>query len=148
MPLLSVYMIRAALIHLGVGFTLGAALLANKGLMLNPGIWRWLEPHIELLVFGWTMQLAMGVAFWALPRFTGERRYGKEALGWWSFMVFNGGVVMTAAGRWAGASLDAFALAGRTAVLLAVIAFSIVIWERVKPLATYVVPTYPSTKES
>ena len=62
MPRLSVWMIRTALVHLLVGFTLGALLLANKGVPIHPMVWRLLPIHIELLLLGWTLQLALGVA--------------------------------------------------------------------------------------
>jgi hypothetical protein len=93
MPKLSVWMIRAALLHLGMGFSFGALLLANKGVPFMGEIWRLLEPHIELLIFGWMLQLAMGVAFYALPRHTNsEARFGSERLGWLSFILLNAGL--------------------------------------------------------
>ena len=36
----------------------------------------------EVVLFGWTLQLAMGIAFWILPRFSHEPRYGNQAFGW------------------------------------------------------------------
>jgi hypothetical protein len=78
MPRLSVFMLRTALIHLGIGFTLGALLLSNKGIPYALELWRLLLPHVEFVLFGWTMQLMMGVAFWILPRHTHEPRYGAH----------------------------------------------------------------------
>ena len=60
MPRLSIWFIRSALIYLALGFTFGALLLANKGFPIIPEIWRLLPAHIELLLVGWTLQLAMG----------------------------------------------------------------------------------------
>jgi hypothetical protein len=126
-------MIRAALLHLGVGFTIGALMLANKGIAFAPWVWRLLGAHIELLVVGWMIQLALGVAFWSLPRFTGPRRYGRVELGWLAAVLLNGGVIVSAVGNWAGSSVAFFA--GRVAVLVSVALFVAVLWPRVKPLA-------------
>ena len=68
MPRLSVWIIRTALLYLGIGFTFGALMLFNKGVPFDPMLWRLLRPHIEFVLLGWTMQLAMGVAFWIMPR--------------------------------------------------------------------------------
>ena len=43
MPRLSVYLVRASLIYLILGFTLGGLLLANKGVMISPLIWAMLR---------------------------------------------------------------------------------------------------------
>jgi len=63
MPRLSRWAIRAALLHLGLGFTLGAMILINKGLGVWPAVWRWLPAHIEFLLMGWTLQLVIGMGF-------------------------------------------------------------------------------------
>jgi heme/copper-type cytochrome/quinol oxidase subunit 1 len=133
MPKLSVWMVRASLVYMGIGFLFGALILANKGIPFSPWSWRLLNPHIELMIFGWTMQLVMGVAFWILPRFTGQQRYGKTILGWWSFALLNAGVVLMALGGWF--ALIAPLLAGRLLTLAAVIVFAVLMWPRVKPLA-------------
>lgn len=132
MPRLSVYMIRAALIHLGIGFTFGGLLLWNKGVPFEGNIWRLLAPHIELLLAGWMIQLAMGVAFWILPRFSGEGRYGNTRLIRTAFVLFNLGIVSAALGGWAGMSW--LILGGRVTQLAAAASFALGIWPRVKPL--------------
>ncbi|HLV45033.1 MAG TPA: hypothetical protein VKY39_08745, partial [Aggregatilineales bacterium] len=63
MPRLSVWMVRASLLYLGLGFTFGALMLANKGVPLHPRLWALLPLHAEMLLVGWAIQLAMGVAF-------------------------------------------------------------------------------------
>lgn len=132
MPRLSVWMVRASLIHMGIGFLFGALILHHKGIPLYPWIWRLLNPHVELMIFGWTMQLVMGIAFWILPRFGGERRYGNVSLGWWSFGLINGGVLLAVSGAWF--ALDLVVLVGRLATLGAVTLFVLLTWARVKPL--------------
>lgn len=136
MPKLSVWLVRASLIHMGAGFLFGAMILHHKGIPIYPWTWRLLDPHIEMMIFGWTMQLVMGVAFFALPRFSHrENRYGEEYLGWWSFYLLNGGVILTAGAHWF--NYDVFALSGRLLVLLSVICFVAMMWSRVKPLSVY-----------
>lgn len=132
MPRLSVWLLRAALLHLGAGFTFGALILAHKGVPFAAGVWALLDAHVELLIVGWLIQLALGVGFWALPRFPGEQRYGRVRLGWLGFVLLNGGVILTAGAHWADATVLGFA--GRLLSLSAVLAFAVLIWPRVKPL--------------
>ena len=129
MPRLSVWTIRAALVALGIGFLFGALMLANKGVPFDPSLWRLLPAHIELVLLGWTMQLALGVAFWILPRFSGGRR-GNVPLAWASVALLNAGVIAVALAGWVGGWL---AVAGRAAELLAAAAFAAHAWPRVKP---------------
>ena len=83
MPRFSIWTIRAALLYLATGFTLGALLLWNKGVTISPQIWRLLSTHIEFLIFGWTLQLVMGVAFWILPGFADHLNVGmNRSHGW------------------------------------------------------------------
>lgn len=134
MPKLSVLMIRAALLHLGVGSLFGATLLAEKGLPLGGWAWRLLASHAELMIFGGMMQFIMGVAFYALPRHTERtRRYGAERLAWWSFGLLNCGVVLAVLAL--GFLLPPLALLGRLLTLAGVLAYVRMIWPRVKPYA-------------
>lgn len=130
MPRLSLWFVRAALIYLALGFTLGALLLTNKGLPLSPLLWRLLPAHIECLLMGWTVQLMLGVAFWILPRFGGRR--GNETPAWAAFWLLNTGILLAGFG-------PALALAGwvmflgRIAEVAAVSAFAVHAWPRIKP---------------
>ena len=65
-PLSSV-MLRAAQTCLLAGFAIGAAMLTDRAL---PGQWRlWMAPsHAHMLLVGWFLQFAVGVAYWLLPR--------------------------------------------------------------------------------
>lgn len=132
MPRLSVFMIRAALLYLGTGITFGALMLWNKGIMFEPSVWRLLAPHVELVVFGWIVQLVMGVAFWIMPRFTGENRYGNVRLAWASFILFNAGILLVSLGYFAGTGWLAL---GRVLEVVAIIAYVVHIYPRVKPLS-------------
>jgi hypothetical protein len=132
-PRLSCWFIRAALIYLALGFTLGSLLLFHKGVPLHPLVWRLLPAHVEFLLLGWTAQLALGVAFWVLPRFGGSR--GDERPAWAAFVLLNAGVWLAGAG----ASLAAPAVIpflGRAAEVGAALAFAVHAWPRIRPLAS------------
>ncbi len=131
MPRLSVWIIRTALLYLGAGFTLGALILFQKGVPYFGAVWRLLPMHVEFLLIGWTMQLAMGVAFWILPRFMRGAARGDERLVWLAYALLNAGVLAVGAGQWLGA-LAALLLLGRTAELLAAALFALHSWPRVK----------------
>lgn len=132
MPRLSVWMVRSALLHLLLGFTLGALLLAHRGLPLHPAMPRLRPAHAELLLVGWTVQLAMGVAFWILPRFRPGPERGDERPAWAAWALLNLGVLTAALGAALFGSGPAVAL-GRTAEALAAAAFARHAWPRVKP---------------
>lgn len=132
MPRLSVFFIRAALIYLLLAFTIGGWLLVNKGMMFSPWIWRWLPAHMEFALMGWMVQLAMGVAFWILPRFARRAARGPSWLLWLSFVLYNAGVLL-----FVGGSLltPAWLLwAGRASELAGILAFVAGSWRRVKPI--------------
>lgn len=131
MPRLSIWSIRAALIYFGIGFTFGGLMLFNKGKLIDPSLWRLMPIHVEFVLMGWTMQLAMGVAFWILPRLRRTERYGNSTLAWTAFALLNGGIWIVAAGAWFD-NPKWLTLAGHSAELVAVIAFAIYIWPRVK----------------
>lgn len=132
MPRLSIWMIRTALVHLAIGFALGALLLAQRGMALSEAISRLRPAHVEVLLLGWTVQLAMGVAFWILPRFRSGAERGDERPAWLAYGLLNAGVVAAALG---GAALvpSVFQFWGRCAEALAAGAFATHAWPRVKP---------------
>ncbi len=133
MTRLSVWTVRTALLYLGVGFFIGALMLTQKGLPFDPNISRLLPLHIEVLLLGWTLQLAMGVAFWILPRFSREPRYGNQRLGWIAYGLLNLGVLSAGIGAWLGAPPIVF-LSGRLFELAAALCFAWHAWRRVKPI--------------
>jgi hypothetical protein len=134
-PRLSAWIIRTALLYLGVGFTLGALVLFQKGVPYGAAVWRLLPMHIEFLLIGWTMQLAMGVAFWILPRFMRGAARGDQRLVWLAYASLNAGVLTVGLGQWLGAPAPLLLL-GRVAELLAVLLFALHSWPRVKPSGT------------
>lgn len=130
MPRLSRWFIRSALLHLALGFTLGGLILFHKGVPLHPLVWRLLPAHIEFLLFGWTVQLIMGVGFWIFPRF--RRSRGNEWPAWLAFGLLNAGIWL--AGLGPALAAPAFILfLGRSAEAGAVVAFAVHAWPRLKP---------------
>ena len=130
MPRLSVWMIRAALAYLAVGFLLGALLLWNKGRPLTPALWRWLPVHVEVVLFGWVAQLALGDAFWILPRFWKEPRRGTVTGAYLALALLNFGIWLVTAGTVF--HLSPWALvAGRLLEVAAAVAFAHAVWPRV-----------------
>ena len=131
MPRLSCWFVRASLIYLALGFTYGGLLLTNKAFPVYPAIWGLLPSHMELLLIGWTAQLALGMAFWILPRFGQGPQRGNEAYGWLAFASLNLGVwlVMTPAI----VPLSWLAPLGRLLEASAALIFLFAVWRRVKP---------------
>ncbi len=133
MPRLSRLFIQASLVYLALGFTFGALMLFNKGVPLTPALWRLLPMHVEFLLLGWTVQLAMGVAFWILPRFSSSR--GNEKPAWAAFFLLNIGVWLAGAGPLVGVP-GIVVLLGRLMEAGAAAAFAVHAWPRIKPLST------------
>ncbi len=91
MPLLSRYYIRSALLCLAVGFTIGGLILSAKGGAVDARVWTWLPEHIGLVLYGWLVQLTLGVAYWILPRVNVAER-GRAGWAWASFAVAQTGI--------------------------------------------------------
>lgn len=130
MPRLSVWYLRAALLYLGFGFSLGALMLAAPGLQLSVSLARLRPLHAEILLVGWMVQLALGVAYWILPKQRGKAAQTGEQLAWVSLLLLNLG--LAAAGIGATSRLPGISVAGRTAELLAVLTFALQAWPRVR----------------
>ncbi len=132
MPRLTVWMVRTALLQLGVGFTFGMLILFNKGIPFDPSVWRFVPAHIEMVLRGWTILVGMGVACWVVPRFSTSPRYGREQFGWLAYVLFNIGTLIFILSIWADVVWLPFA--GRALELMAVVSFILMIWPRVKAL--------------
>jgi cbb3-type cytochrome oxidase subunit 1 len=134
MPRLSAWAIRASLIYMILGFTFGGLMLWNKGIPLDPLLWRFLPLHIDFLLFGWVLQLIIGVAFWILPRFSRGTQRGNIKMAWFAFLMLNTGIwLVSLAGLGLPNGLTQSAiLAGRLAEAAAVLAFTFHAWPRVK----------------
>lgn len=134
MAALSSWAIRLALVQLLAAFLAGGWLLAARGI---PSLPRpdWLLPvHFELALLGWTLQLAMGVAYYILPKFkTGPPR-GPLAPAVAAVVVFNVGVLGVIAAALTGQA--EVLLAGRAGELAGVALFASNAWPRVKAFGT------------
>lgn len=131
MARISVWFVRAALVHFALGATAGALRLAASGGGV-PTISLALRPmHVEGMLLGWVCQLAFGVALWILPfsdRVSADRRL------WAAWGMLNGGIAaVVAADWWVGAGLQ---VVGRTAEVGAVLLVLWVLWPRVRALPT------------
>ena len=131
MPRLSVWLVRSALCYLAIGIFAGAVLLMSRGVFLGAWVGRLLPIHIEFLLIGWTLQLALGVAFWILPRFRAGSERGRERLVWVSYVLLNTGVLAVAIGQAFGLP-PVIPLLGHTAEALAAAVFALHAWSRVK----------------
>ena len=131
MPVASVWMVRTGLVHLLVGFALGAVMLAQKGLLLDGAGFLLLRPlHAELLTLGWTVNLGMGVAFWILPRAgTGSTRTGSTQV-LLAAGLLNAGVLAVGLAPMLGADSWLAAL-GKVAEVGAAVTFGLHVWRRV-----------------
>ncbi len=132
MPRLSVWFVSFSLIHLFLGFTIGGLILANKGFPFAPWIWNLLPAHMEFLLLGWMVQLAMGVAFWILPRFRSKPPRGNVNFVWSAFGLLNAGIVMVVIQPFI--SMSWLALTGRFLETSSVLLFVFSSWQRVKPI--------------
>jgi hypothetical protein len=127
-PRVSVWLVRTALVYLVAGAALGGLLLAVPG-SGGPGWWR---AHAELMLFGWVLQLAIGVAYWILPKHAAGAARGPELIAAGIYPALNGGICLSVA-AWL-ALLPPFLLAaGRVLEFSAVAAFAAAAWPRVKP---------------
>ena len=140
MPRLSCWFIKAALLHLGTSVTLGGLILAAKGQPVALG-WAWLllPTHMQLALGGWLMQLALGMAYWVLPRLNTAGDRGRIAWAWVSFGVWNTGIVGAALAlalrplarsEWLDLALAAAALLQ----LVGLAAFAWHAWPRLQPI--------------
>jgi cbb3-type cytochrome oxidase subunit 1 len=130
-PRLSVWLVRSALVFLAAGLTVGAAILAGRGLGGGPWLARLIPLHAEFLLVGWTVQLVLGVAYWILPRLPAGAERGNPALGWVSYWVLNAGVLLAAAAGAARAPAP-LAMAGRGLEMLAAAGFALQAWPRIR----------------
>lgn len=130
MPPLSTYFVRLAFTHLTIGFTIGALMLANKGVPFAGWLWRLRPAHIEILLVGWLIQLALGVSFWITPRFWEKPARGNVTGAWLALFLLNAGVLLVSTTTFFGLQTY-FVLAGRLLECAAAVAFALHLWPRI-----------------
>lgn len=129
MPRLSAWFIRASLVYLLAGFSLGAVMLANNGHPFLADTWWLLSAHIEFLIAGWIVQLALGTAYWILPRLVKGPPRGSPKLGWSAFWLFNIGILLAAS---SGLLPGWIQVTGRVFETAAAVLVGLLFWPRVK----------------
>ena len=132
MPRQSVWLVKSSLVYLAIGFTFGGLMLANKGVFISPFLFTLLPAHMEFLLLGWLVQLAMGVVFWIVPRLSGGQPRGNVHLIITAFWLFNLGIILVSLQPYI--NVDWLRLAGRSIEVVAVIGFWGGTWKRIKPL--------------
>lgn len=129
MPRVSVWLVRASLLHLLSGAVLGAAYLAFKAEGWFAILVTHLGTHREQMLVGWMVQLVIGVAYWILPRVEGQGPKDSERIMWVVFGLLNAGVLVAALGT--DPSLPASLLfAGRVGETAAAVLFARHAWNR------------------
>ena len=138
--------IRTSLVYLITGFTIGGLILWSK--VDSSFVWAWslFSAHIDFLLFGWTFQFVMGVAYWILPRYPKEPIRGPLWPIWLSFILLNSGLLINFL-----TSLFPITFSGmlisRIFLLLSVMIFVAVIFGRVRPFLIYTTSTKTNKQE-
>lgn len=134
MPRLSIHIIRTSLLYFAAGILIGALIIFEKSRSFFPAIWLFLPMHIEMLLFGWIIQLVIGVSYWMLPKFGSAPIRGNEKLVWISFALLNSGILLICLSSLI-VNNEVFAFSGRLLELIAIIFYARHAWPRVKPFA-------------
>ena len=100
--------LRASLVWLALGVTLGVAMAAVPAW----AVWRTAHLHMNLL--GFVTMMIFGVAYHVIPRFTGHPLWSPRLAGW-HWWLSNAGLALMVAGF----GLRPFAAPGATPVLAA-----------------------------
>ena len=131
MPLPSIWLVRGALMHLMIGTVLGTLLLLSKaGVAVPPWVGLTWPLHGEMMLLGWTVQLAMGVAYWILPKHATGPVRGRAGPVVAAAILINAGVVSAGLGPALGRA--GLMIAGRLAELAAVLLFASNVLPRIK----------------
>jgi hypothetical protein len=107
MPTTSRAFVKVSILCLVLGALLGALLLVNRWLPLDPRLATLKGSHVQLLIVGWLTQLILGVAWWLFPPLAlhprsggtrparrGQAQRGSEPLFWATFLCLNAGVLL------------------------------------------------------
>jgi hypothetical protein len=152
MPRTSRVSVKASIIYLALGATLGAILLINRWIPLGSGVHALRASHVQFLVVGWLTQLIIGVGWWLFPPLPiglrgntgrplrwGQAQRGSEPLFWAALACLNLGVLLQALFEpihiWT--QIDLFnVLSGLSGLLLliAAVLFVVNLWGRVREL--------------
>ncbi len=137
MPSLTRWYLKSALVHLAASLTL-AIVLAVPVTVNLPSFVRYLNPaYFHLFLVGWVTQMIFGVIYWMFPIITRARPRGNERLGWASYILLNGGLLLRVIGEPLNSTNPAAGFGWLLAVSallqwLAALFFVILAWPRVK----------------
>lgn len=129
MPRVSVWLVRASLLHLLSGAILGAGYLAFKAEGWFAILVTHLGTHQEQMLVGWMVQLVIGVAYWILPRTEGQGPKESGRLMWLVFWLLNAGVLVASLGT-DPALPSSLVFVGRVAETAAAVLFARHAWHR------------------
>lgn len=107
-------------------------MLAHKGYGFLPHFDRWLTAHLHTMLFGWTVQLVIGVGYWILPKFRGGTSRGNDRLAIAAIVLVNVGTLV-------GAGFSLYGLPATVAFGMQGVAatcFALHLWPRVKPFGS------------
>jgi hypothetical protein len=154
MPRTSRAFVKASVLYLILGATLGLLLFVNRWVPLEPRIATLKVSHVQFLIVGWLTQLILGVAWWLFPPLPiglrpgepkptrrGQAQRGNEPLFWATFVLLNTGILLRGLFEplYAMTQVNLFGfLAGISGLLLfaAAVVFVINMWGRVRELGS------------
>ena len=99
MPSLTRWSLKSALFYLATALLL-AVVLALPVTINLPTFVRYLNPaYFHLFLVGWVTQMIFGVIYWMFPIITRARPRGNEQIGWTSYILLNGGLLLRVIGE-------------------------------------------------
>ena len=137
MPPLTRWHLKSAFVALAAAMTLGVALALAPVIDL-PSWLTYLSPaFFHLIMVGWVTQMIFGVIFWMFPIVSRARPRGSERLGWATYALLNGGLLLRVVAEPAnavapGSSWGWVLVASALMQWLAAVFFVVNSWPRVK----------------
>ena len=99
MPSLTRWYLKSALFYLATALLL-AVVLALPVTINLPTFVRYLNPaYFHLFLVGWVTQMIFGVIYWMFPIIARARPRGNEQIGWTSYILLNGGLLLRVIGE-------------------------------------------------
>lgn len=90
MPPLTRWFLKAAIVYLILALFTGIFLALPETIPI-PGLF---PVYFHMLTFGWLTQLIFGIALWMFPKYSIAKPRGHEWLGWATFILLNGGLML------------------------------------------------------
>lgn len=135
MPRLTRWYLKTSLIHLAAALIIGLLLAAGPtGILDVPA---GIGPlYFHLFMVGWVAQLIFGIVYWLFPKHSAELPHGRSWLGWATYGLLNGGLLLRVVGEPANAARPGeiwgwFLAVSAVLQWLAGLAFIINTWPRV-----------------